>query len=225
MSLCHRDLERSIKNVLSKVAPDDPLFEVDYTSTFCRTLVLATRPDGFRKAAYMCSYGTKDHDPFDAKISQVAYAILATPRILPPLQISGIFYAEATEWNNPTLEAMKEARDIWPDHIIQFINIGTGIEDPQPPPEQQWSLKHILFGLSLNSKLLKWASELSGVSERIHEEVISNYAQEGWQYIRLNIHQGLSTLGLKKWEESMLAFVKEYMESPEIQQEIKEKLL
>jgi hypothetical protein len=40
---------------------------------------------------------------------------------------------------------------------------------------------------SRNSKLLEWASELSRISERIHEEVISNYEQEGWQYIRLNI--------------------------------------
>jgi hypothetical protein len=225
VSLCDRDLESSIKNVLLKAAPDDPLFGVHYTSTFCRTLVLATRPEGLQRAAHMCSYGTKYHDPFHAKISQVAYAILAAPGILLPLNIDGTFYAEASEWNNPTAEAMKEARDIWPDHLIKFINIGTGIEDPQPPPEQQWSLKHILSGLSPNSKLLKWASELSGVSERIHEEVISNYVQEGWQYIRLNIHQGLSTVGLKKWEEGMPAFVEEYMESPEIQQEIKEKLL
>jgi hypothetical protein len=32
-------------------------------------------------------------------------------------------------------------------------------------------------------------------------------------------------VGLKKWEEGMLAFVKEYIESSEIQQKIKDKLL
>jgi hypothetical protein len=88
-------------------------------------------------AACICSYGTEDHDPFHAKISQVAYAILAAPRILPPLNINGTFYTEASEWNNPTIEAMKEARDIWPDHLINFINISTGVEDPQPLSEQR----------------------------------------------------------------------------------------
>jgi hypothetical protein len=54
------------------------------------------------------------------------------------------------------------------------------------------------------------------VSKRIYKEVISNSAQEGWQYIRLNIHQGLSTVRLKKWQKGMLAFVKEYIKSPKI---------
>jgi hypothetical protein len=58
----------------------------------------------------MCLYGAKDHNPFNTKISQVAYAILATPRILPPLQINSIFYTKA----------IKEARDIWPDYIISL---------------------------------------------------------------------------------------------------------
>lgn len=234
MSLCDRDLKRSIEKVLTEVVPDDPLFEdneVDCTSTFCRTLVLAIRPDGLQNVAVrMRSYGTEYHDPFHAKISQVIYAILAAPGILPPLNINGISYAEATEWNNPTMEAMNEASDIWPKQPINVISIGTGIEDTQPPSKQRSSLTQFLFGQakmeSLDSKLFEWAFELSRISERIHEDVSSKwemYAQEGWQYIRLNIRQGISTVGLKKWEESMLAFVLEFMESPEIQQKIKDK--
>jgi hypothetical protein len=116
MSLCDRDLERSIEKVLLEVAPDEPLFEdieVDCISTFCQTLVLAIRPDGLRKAAVcMRSYGMEYHDPFKAKISQVVHAILAAPRILPPLNINGISYAEASEWSNPIMEAMNEASHI-----------------------------------------------------------------------------------------------------------------
>lgn len=235
-SLCKRDLERSIEKVLSKVARDDPLFEdneVGRISTFCRTLVLAIRPDGLRNAAVRIrSYGTRDYDPFQAKISQVVYAILAAPKILEPLNINGTFYAEASDWNNPTEEAMNEASDMWPKQLISFISIGAGIEDTQPPSQQQSSLTQVLFGHakmeSPDSKLFKWGFELSETSERIHEEVSSKwgmYAQESWVYIRLNVRHGISTGGLKKWEEGMLAFVKEYMESSEIQQEIKEKLL
>jgi hypothetical protein len=51
------------------------------------------------------------------------------------------------------------------------------------------------------------------------------YAQERWRYIRLNICYSISMVGLKKWEGGMLAFVKEYIESSEIQQKIKDKLL
>ncbi len=140
MPLFDGDLEKSIKRALSEVVPNDPLFkdiEVDCISTFCRTLVLAIRPDGLRKAAVrMRSYGMEYHDPFDAKISQVAYAILAAPGILPPLNINNIFYAEASEWNNPIMEAINEAGDIWPMQLISFISIGTGIEDTQSPSKQ-----------------------------------------------------------------------------------------
>jgi hypothetical protein len=60
----------------------------------------------------MCLYSTKYHNPFYAKISQVVYTILAAPRILLPLNIDSTFYTEASKWNNPTAEAIKEARDI-----------------------------------------------------------------------------------------------------------------
>ena len=135
----------------------------------------------------MRSYGTEYHDPFEAKISQVVHAILAAPRVLPPLNINGISYAEASEWSNPIMEAMNEASHIWPKQLINFISIGTGIEDTQPPSKQQSSLTQVLFSQvkmeSPDSKLSKWAFELSRISESIHEEVSSKwemYAQEGW---------------------------------------------
>ena len=93
----------------------------------------------------MRSYGTEYHDPFEAKISQVVHAILAAPGVLPPLNINGISYAEASEWSNPIMEAMNEASHIWPKQLINFISIGTGIEDTQPPSKQQSSLTQVLF--------------------------------------------------------------------------------
>jgi hypothetical protein len=116
MSLCNRDLERSIEKVLLEAGSNDPLFKdikVDCISTFCQTLVLTIRPNGLWKAVVcMRSYGIEYHNPFEAKISQVVHAILAALRVLPPLNINGISYVEASEWSNPIMEAMNEASHI-----------------------------------------------------------------------------------------------------------------
>ena len=73
MSLCKRDLEKSIEKVFLKVARDNPLFEDNEVSrilTFCQTLVFAIRPDSLRNAVVRIrSYSTEDHNPFEAKIS------------------------------------------------------------------------------------------------------------------------------------------------------------
>jgi hypothetical protein len=151
----------------------------------------------------MRSYGTEDHDPFIAETSQVAYAVLAAPRILSPVDIGGIYYEEACEWNNPTLEAMNEASNIWPKQIINLISIGNGIEGTPTQPKME----------SPDSKFLERAIKLSEISERIHLEVISNwemFAQGNSKYIRL---YGISRVGLKEWG-------KEYIESGSMQKQI-----
>jgi hypothetical protein len=54
-------------------------------------------------------YNIEDYNAFNAKISNVVYAILAIDKILLPLNINSMLYAEASKWNNPTLEAINEA--------------------------------------------------------------------------------------------------------------------
>lgn len=107
---------RDIEKVLLKMMPNDLQFkdpEVGHTLTFCRTLVLSIRPYGTLKSIVCIRlYGTIDHSPFGTKISQVVYTTLADLRILPLIDINGISYAEASEWNNPIKEAMSEASDI-----------------------------------------------------------------------------------------------------------------
>jgi hypothetical protein len=84
--------------------------KADCTSRFCQTLVLSVRPNGFQKSLVcMRLYNTEDYNAFDTKISDVVYTILAINKILLPLNINSVLYAEASKWNNPTLEAINEA--------------------------------------------------------------------------------------------------------------------
>jgi len=79
----------------------------------------------------MRSFGTRDADPFPACIWQVARATSAAPTYFLPIEIDDVLYGDGgTGWNNPTKEAIAEARNIWPDRPIGIVvSIGTGLEE------------------------------------------------------------------------------------------------
>ena len=82
-------------------------------------------------AVRMRSFGTRDADPFPACIWQVARATSAAPTYFLPIEIDDVLYGDGgTGWNNPTREAIAEARNIWSDRPIGvLVSIGTGLEE------------------------------------------------------------------------------------------------
>ena len=66
----------------------------------------------------MRSFGTRYADPFTACIWQVTRATSAAPTFFTPIEIDHVLYGDGgTRWNNPTREAIAEARNIWPNRV------------------------------------------------------------------------------------------------------------
>ena len=241
-------LEREILKVI-KSSPDsskedaaieDPRVTADTRS--CRTFVLASRPEGLGKAAVrMRSYATEDSDPFQAQIWQVARATSAAPTYFLPIDINGVTYGDGLiGWNNPTKEAISEAKYIWPGRPIAcVVSIGTGLEDAiQLATESKAPSITGVLGQLFRSLTPKQAFELSVAQycvscitscERIHGQVASNLANYGidgpLQYVRLNVPQGMTKIGFQEWKKFKViaAMTEDYMQENDIQ-ELKRKI-
>ena len=129
----HHILELEIKNVVATAVPSgqSPFMQLkDIQTDLCRTFVVATSLHA-GGAVRMRSYGTRFADAFSACIWQVARATSAAPTFFAPVEINDVLYGDGgTGWNNPTREAITEARNIWPNRPIGIvISIGTGLEE------------------------------------------------------------------------------------------------
>ena len=129
----HNVLEQEIKNVVATavIGGQSPSIQLkDSRTDLCRTFVVATSLHA-GGAVKMRSYGTRDADPFPACIWQVGRATSAAPTFFAPIEIEDVLYGDGgTGWNNPTKEAISEARNIWPNRPIGIvISIGTGLEE------------------------------------------------------------------------------------------------
>ena len=221
-----------------KASPDgskeDAMFEdprVTADTRNCRTFVLASRPEGLGKAAVrMRSYATEDNDPFQAKIWQVARATSAAPTYFLPIDINGIRYGDGRiGWNNPTMEAISEANSVWPGHPIAcVVSVGTGLEDAiQLATESKVASISGVLGQLFRNLTPAAAFELAVAEyckscvtscERTHGQVVSNLSKFGidgpWQYIRLNVPQGMAKIGLQEWKKfhKIAALTEDYME-------------
>jgi hypothetical protein len=245
-------LESEMRKVI-KASPDgskeDAMFEdprVAADTTNCRTFVLASRPEGLGKAAVrMRSYATEDNDPFQAQIWQVARATSAAPTYFLPIDINGIRYGDGRiGWNNPTMEAINEANYVWPGRPIAcVISVGTGLEDAiQVATESKAPSISGVLGQLFRSLTPKQAFELAVAQycvscvtscERTHGQVASNTAKFGidgpWQYVRLNVPQGMAKIGLQEWKKFQMiaALTEDYMEDinvRELKRQIAERL-
>jgi hypothetical protein len=214
---------------------EDPRAVAD--SKQCRTFVLASRPEGSGKAAVrMRTYPTEDNDPFQAQIWQVARATSAAPTYFLPIDINGIRYGDGRiGWDNPTMEALSEANYVWPGRPITcVVSIGTGLEDAiQLVTESKAPSISGVLGQLFRSLTPKQAFELAVAQycvscvtscERTHGQVASNLAKFGidrpWQYVRLNVPQGMAKIGLQEWKKFRMiaALTEDYMEDIDVRE-------
>jgi hypothetical protein len=208
---------------------EDPRVRADTRN--CRTFVLSSRPAGLGKATVrMRSYATADNDPFQAEIWQVARATSAAPTYFLPININGIRYGDGRiGWNNPTMEAINEANCVWPGRPIAcVVSVGTGLEDAiQLATESKTPSISGVLGQLFRSLTPTHAFELAVAQycvncvtscERTHVQVTSNLSKFGidgpWQYVRLNVPQGMAKIGLQEWKEfhTIAALTADYME-------------
>jgi hypothetical protein len=246
-------LESEMRKVI-KSSPDgskeDAMFEdsrVAADTRNCRTFVLASRPEGLGKAAVrMRSYATEDNDPFQAQIWQVARATSAAPTYFLPVDINGIRYGDGRiGWNNPTMEAINEANYVWPGRPIAcVVSVGTGLEDAiqvvteSKAPSISGVIEQLFRSLTpkqvFELAIAQYCVSCVTSCERTHGQVASNIAKFGidgpWQYVRLNVPQGMAKIGLQEWKKFRMiaALTEDYMEDinvRELKRQVAERLI
>jgi predicted acylesterase/phospholipase RssA len=224
----HEVLEQEIKDVIAAAVPGDQSSSTqleDRRVDLCRTFVVATslKAGG---AVRMRSFGTRYADPFPACIWQVARATSAAPTYFLPIKIDAVLYGDGgTGWNNPAKEAIEEARKIWPGRPIGIlVSIGTGLEEALQLNDTSKKLPKVVESLLRNTSpghafklaVAEYAVKCVTSCELIHREVAERCEREILEgnYFRLNVPQGMSTIGLDEWEKlgTMIALTNRYME-------------
>jgi hypothetical protein len=230
----HTRLEKAIKDVIvqsgGRSMNADALFEqreITPEDNSCRTFVVTTLLRGTgAQAERLRTYGTEAEDAFPGKIWEAARATSAAPTFFLPIKVAGLTYGDGgTGWNNPTVEAINEAHQIWPNRPIGcIVSIGTGLEDPRQLKGKAHAAMPGLVGSMLHrvapSKDFKIAVAEYCVKcltscEKTHEEIASNLDRNRLvgKYFRLNPDQGFSKIQLWEWEklEDMATLARDYM--------------
>ena len=223
-------LEREIKTIVATAIEggQSPLIQLkDPYPNPCPTFVVSTR---LRASApvWMRSYGTLDDDPFDACIWQVARATSAAPTFFLPIIIKDIQYGDGgMGCNNPAKEAVLEAQTKWPGRPIGIlVSIGTGLEDALSLNDNSRAVSGIAQTLLQNTSprhafqlaVAKYAVRCVTSCELVHRELSQggHNISEG-NYFRLNVPQGMSSIGLAEWDklEDIIALTEAYMDHGE----------
>src|SRR5436190_2054898 len=209
----HRVLEQEIKNVVATAVPggQSPLTQLkDSPTDLCHTFVVATslHAGGLVR---MRSFGTRDADAFSPCIWHVGRATSAAPTFFTPIEIDDVLYGDSgTGWNNPTREAIAEARNIWPNCPIGItISIGTGLGEALQLNEKSTQLSKLADVLLRNTSnssfqlaVAEYAVQCLTSCEMVHREIAEHPESDilDRNYFRLNVPQGMDKIGLAEWD-------------------------
>jgi predicted acylesterase/phospholipase RssA len=230
----HKVLEQEMKNVVATapIGGQSPFTELkDPRTDLCRTFVVATSLDA-TGAVKMRSFGTRYANAFSACIWQVGRATSAAPSFFLPIEIGDIVYGDGgTGWNNPTGEAISEARSIWPKRPIGIVvSIGTGLEEAlqlkdkasKVPDLAQMLLDNTSPKHAFQLAVAEYAVQCLTSCERVHSEIAEHPDRDilDGNYFRLNVLQGMSTIGLAEWDKlkTMIALTERYMQHGEMKE-------
>src|SRR5436190_12860203 len=127
-----RALERNIEKVLNKAGATTATELYDDRDDCCRTFVVAKRHLAQDTAAVLFRSYAVDGTEIQCTILEAARATSAAPTYFPEMHIDGNLYVDGgIGYNNPSEEAIREARRIWPKREIGcLVSIGTGLMQP-----------------------------------------------------------------------------------------------
>ena len=225
-------LEKEIKTIVANAVDggqDPSSILKDEHPQLCHTFVVATRLKAGAPVR-MRSYGTQNDDAFEASIWQAGRATSAAPTFFVPITINDIRYGDGgMGWNNPSREAILEARNKWPGRLIGIlISIGTGLEDALAlndnsnaiPKVAKTLLKNTFGKHAFKLAVAEYAVRCVTSCELVHRELSQDSGHDLLQgnYFRLNVPQGMSGIGLAEWDklEDMVALTDAYMDHGEI---------
>jgi hypothetical protein len=220
--LCHQALDSQMGKILHRsqlsteepFSPPDDMDAQNHTGPVaCRTFIVAKK-SGSEKSTRIRSYRCPSDDGPRMTVHQAANATMAHPGIWPPITVNDTEYDGSDVPSNPSLEAIAEASQIWPNRPICLVSLGTGLSykilpDFKSQPENHASF---VFQMHLQSPLqLPWLPSNRRLAEQcvrdladcegIHWTAVKIMKQFKGFYFRLNVPQRMSKSDLQEWTE------------------------
>ena len=205
-------LEQNVEKILKKagVAHETELY--DDREDCCRTFVVAKRHLSHDSAAVLFRSYQVDGTEIPCTILEAARATSAAPTYFPEMEIDGDFYVDGgIGYNNPSEEAIREARRIWPEREIGcLVSIGTGLMQPisgatrtkeQFGPLVGGVVQKMMPLTAEKLSIAEYCTQLATNCQVIHTHVfehasIEKKPQQRARYYRFNVTSGMAHIGL-----------------------------
>lgn len=209
----YRVLEQNIEKVLKKVEVTRETMLYDDREDCCRTFVVAKRHLAHDSAAVLLRSYEVDGTEIPCTILQAARATSAAPTYFPEMEIDEDMYVDGgIGYNNPSEEAIREARRIWPERQIGcLVSIGTGLMEPISVATRKEQFAPLVGGvvqkmMPLTAEKLsvaEYCTRLATSCQVIHTHVVEHASiekkpQQRARYYRFNVTSGMAHIDLEE---------------------------
>lgn len=162
----------------------------------CRTFVMAMRRSEGAGNAFrtLRSYPTRVTLADRCSVSQAARATSAAPLFFKPVAVDDAALSavpRSASLNNPSLEAVTEARGLWPDRGIDaLVSLGAGRS-----PDRSGSIGRA-------------CGEIADACDNAASAVVATATDEGWLnvYGRYNVEFGTEASGMNEWDLAQVVY-------------------
>ncbi len=210
----HRILEQNIERVLKKVGATCETEIYDDREDCCKTFVVAKRHLAHDSAAVLFRSYEVDGTEIPCTILEAARATSAAPTYFLEMEIDGNLYVDGgIGYNNPSEEAIREARRIWPKREIGcLVSIGTGLMQPisgathtkeQFGPLVGGVVQKMMPLTAEKLSVAEYCTQLATSCQMIHTHVVEHASiekqpQQRARYYRFNVTSGMAHIGLEE---------------------------
>ncbi|KAE8361736.1 peptidase S8/S53 domain-containing protein [Aspergillus caelatus] len=167
----------------------------------CNTFVLTMIRPSFRRPHRLRTYTSRsDRATQDCYIWQAALASAALLLEFNAVELGPLKqpHVEAgLGYNNPSREAIDEAKRIWSPPVYSIVNIGTGLE-PAVVGSGMTGVKNLNF-----QALCQLGFRIAINRERVAEELSREALTSGFEYFRLNVPENFENIGTLDWDQHM----------------------
>ena len=230
-------MENEMKMIVQDKLGDANAGLRDERENICKTFVVTRRSPQFDSGLVLLRSYAIEGNEVNCSIIQAARATSAAPTVFVPETIDDLDYIDGgIGFNNPSIEAMREAKRIWPYREIGcLISLGTGFRISHSPTTSQ--LLGVVFGTMLTKiaphssdklRVAAYCTELAVDSQNVHNNIVEGQLLPKGpikeRYYRFNVSSGLADVALHEWRKlsEIRRVTRVYLGDPEVKERIRE---
>ncbi|CCO35944.1 Calcium-independent phospholipase A2-gamma [Rhizoctonia solani AG-1 IB] len=219
-------LKESLQKLVQRVKgdPDEPMLETSQEAqSQCKTVVYAMSSHTVRSNIPIAfrSYPADGLEGPACTIWETLCAAMAHPALFKPFTIDGppkwSFTGADLGCNNPLRYVLTEVKKVHKhQHVATVLSLGTGHIDTIQVPDTYWIRQ------SLPTAAIAAMRSIAANTEAVAQEIARQLSSTQGMYFRLNVDQGMQSVGIEKWEQmtEVAAHTRAYMGLVEIDQVI-----